>query len=183
MLYTLIASVLIFLVLTFSPEVLIIFTSPKFYEASWAAGILGMNVLLIGYTYIASIGTSVVKNNKYYSYAMFIAMVLTIILDILLIPKWGINGSAIATVLAQFVVPIILFYYSQKFYPIPYPFKRAIVLLLIFSGLAVIIRFITFENYHIVLLVKILCSLVLSIVIVLKAKNEYLIIKNYQQLV
>lgn len=146
LLYGYIMSFLAAILLLFAPEVLIIFTTPQYYASAWVAGILGYNLVLIGFTYIAVIGISVHKKTAPYGMAMLYATISTIILSIFLIPLWGIEGSAIATVLSQIIVPTYLFYKSQKTFPIPYKFKEVGFVFIFFASCAVAVRFIIFDT-------------------------------------
>jgi O-antigen/teichoic acid export membrane protein len=119
-----ISSLVVLGMFLFSPEALMIFTTPGYYGAAWVASILSVNIVLIAFTYIASIGTSIAKNSIHYSVGVFMAAVVTVVLDLLLIPLWGKEGSALATVLAQFIVPVYLFYKAQKLFFVPYPFAK-----------------------------------------------------------
>jgi O-antigen/teichoic acid export membrane protein len=171
--YTYLAVFFSFNLLFFAPELLRIFTQPAFYGASWVIGILGINLILIGYTYIASIGNSIVKENKYYMHAMIIATLLTIGLNIILIPRYGVNGSAIATLIAQLVVPIYLFYYSQKNFYVPYKFKKNIILIVIILSFAVFFRlFINIDSIYQIIL-KIIVSIIISSFVIYKALIKY----------
>jgi O-antigen/teichoic acid export membrane protein len=119
-----ISSLVVLGMFLFSPEGLMIFTTPRYYGAAWVASILSINIVLIAFTYIASIGTSIAKNSIHYSVGVFIAAAVTVVLDLLLIPLWGKEGSALATVLAQLIVPVYLFYRAQKLFFVPYPFAK-----------------------------------------------------------
>jgi O-antigen/teichoic acid export membrane protein len=81
---------------------------------------------VIGLGYIATIGPSIMKTTKPYGIAMVIAGGLTIVLNFILVPRFGKEGSAVATLIAQSIVPVYVFYYSQKLYPIPYRFGAAL---------------------------------------------------------
>jgi len=172
----------------FTPEILQIFTSKNYYSASWVAGILGYNIILIGVSYIALIGSSIKKKSSPYLYAMLIATVVTIVLDIVLIPRWGKEGSAIATLVAQFLVPVILFYKSQKIYYIPYKFSRIIAFTIFSATVAVAIRLYTIDNFLISILLKVITSLFILFIALwtnrislLKIKKRFIPIK--QQLI
>lgn len=56
-----------------------------------------------------------------------IGAVITIGLNILLVPSIGVIGSAIALLCGYFVMMIISWYFGQKYYPVPYQPKRYIV--------------------------------------------------------
>jgi O-antigen/teichoic acid export membrane protein len=152
-------SVLAALLMLFAPEALMIFTTPEYYDSAWVAGILGYNLVLIGFSYIAIIGISVNKNTRPYGAAMLYATIVTIVLNVILIPKFGKEGSALATVFAQIIVPIYLFYIGQKVYPVPYKFREVIIVMLSLLAVSTIVRFINFDNFAIQLTVKVIVGL------------------------
>lgn len=152
-------SVLAALLMLFAPEALMVFTTPEYYDSAWVAGILGYNLVLIGFSYIAIIGISVNKNTRPYGAAMLYATIVTIVLNVILIPKFGKEGSALATVFAQIIVPIYLFYIGQKVYPVPYKFREVIIVMLSLLAVSTIVRFINFDNFAIQLTVKVIVGL------------------------
>jgi O-antigen/teichoic acid export membrane protein len=135
-----ISSIIILAMFLMSPELLVLFTTPDYYSAAWVAPILSINVVLIGFTYIASVGASIAKNTTFYATGVLIAAVLTVLLDLLLIPAWGKEGSALATVIAQVFVPAYLFYKSNKLYPINYNYLRVVFYILGAISIGIIIR-------------------------------------------
>ena len=160
------------LLMMFAPEVLMLFTSPAYYESAWVTGILGYNLVLISFSYIAIIGVSVKKTTLPYATAMVLATMATIVLDIILIPMYGIEGSAIATVAAQLIVPIYIFYKGQKMYFIPYDFKKVSFYTILFLIVAVLVRKITFTNIYSQIVVKAFVSLIFIAVLVLANKDQ-----------
>lgn len=130
-----VSSALILGMFLFSKEALMLLTTPQYYESSYVASILSISIVLNAVSYIAAIGTNIVKDNKPYAIGVFAAAITTVILDIVLIPHWGKEGSALATVLAQVLVPAYVFYRAQKVYPIPYKFRPVITLLLLAIGI------------------------------------------------
>jgi O-antigen/teichoic acid export membrane protein len=123
----------------FAPEILRFLTTEAYVGASRVVGLLAFNYVLIGLSYIAVIGPAIVKTTKPYGLAVTAAAGVTIGLNFLLVPHWGKEGSALATLIAQAIVTIYVFYWSQKLYPIPYRFGPAagifaLALLLMFIG-------------------------------------------------
>nr|WP_294872385.1 oligosaccharide flippase family protein [uncultured Pedobacter sp.] len=151
-----IASVIILFMFSFTPEIIRFFTTKDYYKADWVASILSLNLILIAFTYIASIGTGIAKNNKPYATAIFIGAILTVILDILLIPSFGINGSAIATVVAQLIVPVFVFYHAQKLYYINYDFISVAGLLITPLIIGIGVRFLPIDDFYTFFAIKIL---------------------------
>lgn len=149
------------LLMLFAPEALMIFTTPEYYGSAWVAGILGYNLVLISFSYIAIIGISIKKTTAPYGMAMLGATIVTILLNLILIPKFGKEGSALATVIAQIIVPAYLFYKGQKVYPIPYKFAEVAIVIITFLVIVVGIRFIHFDNLAIQIFVKIIIAILL----------------------
>jgi O-antigen/teichoic acid export membrane protein len=110
----------------FSTEILSFFATESYMGASRIVSILSFNYVVIGLGYIATIGPSIMKTTKPYGIAMVIAGGLNIVLNFILVPRFGKEGSAAATLIAQFIVPVYVFYYSQRLYPIPYRFGAAL---------------------------------------------------------
>jgi O-antigen/teichoic acid export membrane protein len=160
------------MLMLFAPEVLLLLTAPAYHDAAWVAGILGYNLVFIGFTYIASIGISIAKTTAPYGIAMLFATILTIILDIIFIPKFGKEGSAIATIAAQFLVPAYLFYRGQKVYPIPYKFAEVLIAMSVMALVVVIVRFISFDSLAIQIATKIITSVLLLGFVVLANKTK-----------
>lgn len=162
LLYGYITGLLAALLMLFAPEVLMIFTTPQYYDSAWVAGILGYNLLLIGLSYIAIIGISVRKTTAPYGMAMLLATILTIILNVILIPRYGKEGSALATVIAQVLVPVYLFYRGQKVYRIPYKFTEVGVVIVSLLAIAVMARHIIFDQLWLRICIKTLIAALLT---------------------
>jgi O-antigen/teichoic acid export membrane protein len=176
LLYGYVMGFLAALVMLFAPEILMILTAPAYHDAAWVAGILGYNLVLIGFTYIASIGISIAKVTAPYGIAMLAATILTVILDIALIPKFGKEGSAIATVAAQLIVPAYLFYKGHQVYPIKYKYAEVLAAIICMAFVVVVMRFISFESLALKIAVKVAASfmMLLFIIILNKAKLKML---------
>lgn len=160
----------------FAPEILMLLTAPAYHDAAWVAGILGYNLVVIGFTYIAVIGTSIAKSTSPYGIAMLFATILTIILDIILIPKFGKEGSAIATVAAQLIVPAYLFYKGQKVYPIPYKYGEVFIAMITMAFVVVMVRFISFDSMALQIAVKTITVLLLLAFVFVANKAKLILV-------
>ncbi len=156
----------------FAPEILMLLTAPAYHDAAWVAGILGYNLVLIGFTYIAVIGTSIAKITAPYGIAMLFATILTVILDIILIPKFGKEGSAIATVAAQLIVPAYLFYRGQKVYPIQYNYVEVVIAMLSMAFVVVALRFVSFDSLALQIGVKIIACFVMLLFVIIVNRTK-----------
>jgi O-antigen/teichoic acid export membrane protein len=156
----------------FAPEVLMLLTAPAYHDAAWVAGILGYNLVIIGFTYIGVIGTSIAKNSSPYGIGMLFATILTIILDIILIPRFGKEGSAIATVAAQLIVPVYLFYKGQQVYPIPYKYAEVAAGMICMAIVVIIVRFIRFDSIGLQIAVKTITTLLLLAFVIIVNRTK-----------
>lgn len=170
------------LLMLFAPEGLMIFTTPQYYDSAWVAGILGYNLILIGFSYIAIIGISIRKNTAPYGMAMLYATIITVILNFILIPRFGKEGSALATVIAQLIVPVYLFYIGQKVYPIPYRFAEVVVVVIVLLGIVVSIRFIQFDNLTMQIFIKTIIALLMIVTVILLNKRSFIqLLSNFKK--
>ncbi|MBP6409889.1 MAG: polysaccharide biosynthesis protein [Pseudarcicella sp.] len=171
--FGILSGLLMLLFLLFSPDILFVFVEPAYFDAAWVASILPINLVLIAYTYIAVIGTSVKKSTVDYAKASLMAGVLTLILNVILIPRFGKEGSAIATVLAQIVVPVFVFYKAQKVYYIPYDFKTILFFSIIMIALGVVFRLVFPEVSLLNFGIKIAFFMCLTLLVALWIKPKF----------
>ncbi len=69
------------------------------------------------------------------------AAVLTVILNLLLIPIMGYLGAAFATLFVYLYMAIICYYFGQKHYPIPYKLGPALAYILLSTAAAYLLRY------------------------------------------
>jgi O-antigen/teichoic acid export membrane protein len=113
----------------FAPEAIRLLATSEYLGATSVVGLLALSYVMIGLVYIANTGPGIVKRSGPTGLAMTVAAILNVVLNFLLVPRYGKFGSAIATFISQAVTPAYIFYRSQQMYPIPYRFK---------SGLAIV---------------------------------------------
>lgn len=108
----------------FSKELLWILTNKSYYKAASISAILTFSYFFMGLTYIADLGTAITKQTKPLGFILIISAILYPVLSLVLVPWLGKEGAAIATCLSQAIVPLYMFYKSQKAYFIPYNFRE-----------------------------------------------------------
>lgn len=87
-------------------------------------------VLLLAYMFLGiyqnlSIWFKLTDRTKYGTWFTGTAAILTVVLNILLIPRLGYLGAALTSLLAYFYMTAVCYIYGQKYYPIPYKLKSA----------------------------------------------------------
>ena len=104
----------------FAPLLLRILTTPEYYKANSCVPFLAFSYIAIGATYVISIGSGIVKRSTPIAIGIFIGAAINIVLNFLLIPRYGKEGAAIATLISFIGVLIYRYPVSQKDYRIPY---------------------------------------------------------------
>jgi O-antigen/teichoic acid export membrane protein len=84
----------------------------------------------------ALMGLHLTKKTKITGTVIVIATVVNVVLNAILIPFWGIYGSAIGMLISQVVFFWIIYYKAQQVYFIPYELKK--IYLLLFVGFIII---------------------------------------------
>jgi O-antigen/teichoic acid export membrane protein len=166
--YTLVTCSLALLVALFAKEILMVLTTSQYFEAATVAGILAFHAILSGFTYISSIGISIVKKTSPMAVAVMMAALITPVFYFFLIPLLGKEGAALSNLIGYIIVPVILFYKSQKLYKIPYRFP--LVFLLFISSIAIYLIYFflpvySFQTQLLVKIVLVICYMAISILL------------------
>lgn len=108
-------------------------------EAYWAGldilPILLFANIFLGLSYNLSAWYKLSDKTKYGMYITFIGALITVGLNLWLIPVIGYRGSAWATFASYLAMVLVSYYWGQKHYPIPYELKRIIGYLALAIGL------------------------------------------------
>jgi len=117
----------------FSPELIALITkSGEFEKAAMIVPVLAISVFFTNLKEVTIYGLHIAKKSRIIGVIVTISTIVSIGLNILLIPAWDIAGAAVATLLSQFFYWILCYNFSQKYYFIPY--EKIKILLLIISG-------------------------------------------------
>ena len=109
-------------------QIVLYLSSPDYIGATEVIAILCITVF-ISNCYVFFPGLSLANKTGVISLINIIGMVLNLILNWLLIPRYGIAGAANATMISAVVTFIIHFSFSQKHYLLPISQARLILML------------------------------------------------------
>jgi O-antigen/teichoic acid export membrane protein len=150
--YFVIAVSLIFVLLVANIELLKYFIKGKdaVEQALYWSGLRIVPILLFGYVSLGiyinlSIWYKLSDQTRYGLYISGIGAIITIVLNIIFIPKYSYMASAWISVTAYTVMMVLSYFWGQKNYPIPYNLKKNIIYLLA-SVCIVFIAFVVFER-------------------------------------
>lgn len=98
-------------------------------QLEYWSGLPAVPFLLFGYMCLGiymnlSIWYRLSDQTRFALYISIVGAVLTIVLNIVLIPRFSYMGSAWVSMIAYFVMMVISYVLGQKYYPIPYKLKR-----------------------------------------------------------
>lgn len=111
----------------FSKLLFSILTTERYFPATSCVPFLAYSFVFSGALYIACLGSSIVKKSVPVATSIFIAAAANLLLNFALIPRFGKEGAAIATMISSFLAVAYLFPISQRNYYIPYSFSPALI--------------------------------------------------------
>ena len=148
--YFVIALAILFVGIVANIEVLKFFIQKEEY---WV-GLAAVPYLLFGYVCLGiytnlSIWYRLSDQTRFGLYISVAGAVITIVLNLVLIPKYSYMGSAWVSMLAYFVMMVLSYVLGQKYYPIPYNLKKICVYLIISTVIVFVSFFIFNRNIYI----------------------------------
>jgi O-antigen/teichoic acid export membrane protein len=108
----------------FSKEIVILFTMPQYYNSANIIPFLVL-ILFINNIYIFFPGMDIAKKTKIIAILNFFGAILNTIMNLLLV-KFGLYGIVFATLISSFIIFFIRVRLSNKYYYIPYDWKKII---------------------------------------------------------
>jgi O-antigen/teichoic acid export membrane protein len=136
----------IFLIVTTFYEFFINFLGSDYHDER---GFIVVSILLLanfflGIYYNLSIWYKLTDKTIFGAYLAIFGAVITIALNLILIPMLGFVGSAIATLACYFSMTILSFLLAKKHYPIDYDYKRILLYFSLMLSIFIILHFTSF---------------------------------------
>lgn len=153
--YFVIALAIIFVGLVANIEILKFFISrdAKHIAEFWV-GLPAVPYLLLGYVCLGiymnlSVWYRLSDQTRFGLYISVAGAIITIVLNLVLIPRFSYMGSAWTSMLAYLVMMVLSYVLGQKYYPIPYNLKKILIYLVISTAIAFSSFFIFNRNIYI----------------------------------
>jgi len=103
-------------------------------ERYWSVGpttfVLALSVAVYAVYFVFWVGSNVAKKNRMIPVFFVIASATNIGLNFLLVPEYGMYAAAWTTVAGFAILAVTIYFYSQKWYPIPYEWGRLLKIML-----------------------------------------------------
>jgi O-antigen/teichoic acid export membrane protein len=142
--YFVLALAILFVGLTANIEIL-----QHFIDVKYRVGLPAVPYLLFGYVCLGiymnlSIWYRLSDQTRFGLYISLVGAIFTIVMNIILIPKYSYMGSAWVSMFAYLIIMVISYVLGQKYYPIPYNLKR----MLMYLFCAIVLVYLSFWVFH-----------------------------------
>ncbi len=139
-------------------DIFIDFTSEKYASAAAFSPIILLGSFCFGMNSIFSAGLFLQKKTKQISAILCAGFVVNILTNLLLIPKYGVLGSAFASLLGYVVVIILTILFSNRHIAITVSFTHILYYLGLSGGMFFILSQIEMGSHWFNLIVKVVCG-------------------------
>jgi O-antigen/teichoic acid export membrane protein len=109
-----------------SPWIVGWIAAPDFAESSRVVGPLAFAAVAFGAYIVVAIGVGRAKRTQFNWIVTGAAAAVNVVLNLLLIPPYGMMGAAVATVAAFSTMFVGMVWWSQQIYPVPYQWRRVV---------------------------------------------------------
>ncbi|MCQ2973672.1 MAG: oligosaccharide flippase family protein [Bacteroidales bacterium] len=169
--YLLAFGLFIFLFIIYYLDFFKYFIGPEFWDGLKVVPMLLFGHLLVGLIYIQSFWYKLKFLTKYGIIIFVIGSIITIILNVVLVPIWGYMACAFANNVCYLTMLLITFFWGRKHLPCKYDFKSMILYFI----LAIVLYIPTFFTTELSLTLRVTIHTVLLFIFVLVVfKNENL---------
>jgi O-antigen/teichoic acid export membrane protein len=101
-------------------------TNPRWAEGLEVVPLLALGNIFLGIYYNLSVWYKLTNKNKYGAMITIAGAIITIVLNVVLIPILHYTGAALATFSCYLFMMVSSYLLGQKYYPVPYPIKKLI---------------------------------------------------------
>jgi O-antigen/teichoic acid export membrane protein len=113
-------------------------TTPAFYDASDVVALLAFGAVAFGGFIVVSIGLGRTKRTQFNWVVTGSAAIVSVTLNLLLIPPYGIVGAGIANLCAFTVMFLGITWWSQRVFWVPYQWRRVVTVIGTAAGLTIL---------------------------------------------
>ncbi len=168
-------------IILFSQEIFRIFIDGSYHEGIKIVFFGVMSHFLLGVFNIINISFYIKKKARIIAFAVGLGALINIILNIILIPSYGVYGAGFASIIAYIFIVLLNFITSRKIYDIGFKFGYIIISLLILTSVA-IINFII-EYSLMLLLFKIFTLGIVSFIVMRILRNKKNLFLEFNSLI
>lgn len=148
-------------------EIVTLTSAPDYLPGFQAIPLIAVSYLFYGIYYTVDVGVLIKGKTGIYAIVTWIGAGLDIALAYLMIPHYGMLGAGIAKVISFFLLAVIMYIFTQVYYPIKYELGRVIYMFLLATGLFGLSYLIATPHLWLNILLKMLLLLLFPIILLL----------------
>jgi O-antigen/teichoic acid export membrane protein len=138
-------------------DVIAIMSAPEFHDAYRIVPMILLSYIIWGAYNHVRIGILAEKRTKYIAYVLGAAALLNVALNVLLIPRFGMWGAAVATLASFLMLFVVSLRISNRFLRVDYQFTRILKLLITAIVIYVLAQQITVSSPYLSIFLKAIC--------------------------
>lgn len=122
----------------------ILIRNSTYYEAFKIVPIILLASFCLGIYHNLSVWYKITDRTKFGAYISMVGAILTLVINLALIPIWGYMASALATLAAYGTMMVLSYYYGKKHYPIPYNMRKIVF----YGGISIVFSILSFYVFN-----------------------------------
>lgn len=119
----------------FAHEVLLVFTTPAYLGAADYVWLLALSPVASGVATVVSVGLYLSRRLGPIGWGAAAAAAVNLLLNLLLIPRYGVTGAALATALGYSATPLVVAIFAQRTRWLPFRWRDVAVVTAVYLGL------------------------------------------------
>ncbi len=129
----------------FAKDILVLMTTPSYYDAASVVAFLAP-AMLLAQMYIFAPGIGIAKKTHYVLWVNLVSLFLSVVFNYIFIPVFGIEGAAFSTLLCNFFVFLAYVWLGQRLYYIPHRWSGLVMATIISFFLVLFVRCLDFSG-------------------------------------
>ncbi|MCB0862315.1 MAG: polysaccharide biosynthesis protein, partial [Solirubrobacterales bacterium] len=121
-----------------APWIVGLLAAPEFADAADVVGPVSAGAALYALYMVLLVVLGRTGRTEYNLPATIVGLLANVCLNLLLLPVWGIIGAGVALVVSYLLVVVLMYFFTQRLFPVPYEWGRLARLLLVTAALIAI---------------------------------------------
>ena len=143
--FVILGSIILLSVVVFADVLKILFVHNELYwDAMSIVPIIVLASFCLGIYHNLSVWYKITDQTKFGAYISSIGALLTLVINLALIPKLGYMASALATLVAYSSMMAMSYYFGKKYYPIPYNMRKMVF----YGGISILFSALSFYVFN-----------------------------------
>jgi len=119
----------------FSREILYIFATSQYFEAYKVVPFICAALVIYTLGGYFSVGVGIAKKTIHVAWTGMVAALVNLLLNWLLIPRFGMQGAAVSVVFSFLILAVLLMIMSQRLFKVPYQFGTNVIMYFITAAI------------------------------------------------